>query len=230
MSLRSRRRAGRHGSGTAARHQAADAAWQREDADLCACIERAEAFRGMPAEEAGGPLVPKRDERVLATVPGVILVESARAAGSSAQPTADVRYTLGPARGTAAPGAVRLKTIDMGTVVVTDQRVSFHGRVRTREWAYSKLVGYAHDDRMPCTTFQVSDRRRVSGLLYPATVTGPLRFDLALAVAIFDGTVPAFVARLEVVRAEHRAHRPSAVADAKVARTEKHGRRILQAG
>ena len=55
--------------------------------------------------------------------------------------------------------------IDTGVMVVTSQRVLFVGNKATREWLFSKIVGY--DDTGGASLFiNVSNRQTTSGLQY----------------------------------------------------------------
>ena len=60
-----------------------------------------------------------------------------------------------------------MAAIDEGTMIVTSQRVLFVGGKATREWLFSKVVGY--DDSDPsCLLINVSNRQKTSGLSYDA--------------------------------------------------------------
>jgi hypothetical protein len=60
-----------------------------------------------------------------------------------------------------------MTAIDEGTMIVTSQRVLFVGGKATREWLFSKVVGY--DDSDPsCLLINVSNRQKTSGLAYDA--------------------------------------------------------------
>jgi hypothetical protein len=120
-----------------------------------------------------------------------------------------VRYHVGGTRGSYAQGEEVPTPIDTGTVTVTDQRVVFQGAKQAREWLFSKLLGYQHSASMPWTALQVSNRQKVSGVLYDKAHAEDFHFTLALALANYRGEVPAFVAHLEAELKEHEATRPA---------------------
>jgi hypothetical protein len=115
---------------------------------------------------------------------------------------------MGGSRGTYVPGPEVLKVKDHGVAVVTTQRVVFQGGLKTREWAFAKLVGYAHDDTSPYTALHVSNRQNVSGLLYEPAAAPYVHFAIALALAAFQGETAPLAAALDAERAAHAAARP----------------------
>src|SRR5690349_3850546 len=70
-----------------------------------------------------------------------------------------------------------------GTFVVTNQRAVFIGAKQTREWSWSKLLGFTHAAEAPWTAIAVSNRQKTSGVLYDTEHEDHVRFVLDLAVA-----------------------------------------------
>jgi hypothetical protein len=147
---------------------------------------------------AGAPITLARGEQVLETVPGVGLVETRRQPGhyqgssrgvSVRVPgTRSMRYRVGATRGTFLPGADTPTKIDTGSFTVTSTRAVFVGDQQTREWSWANLLGVTHHDRPPWTAIAVSNRQKVSGVLYDAVHARTLAFWIDLAVARAHGT------------------------------------------
>src|SRR5207247_10303163 len=108
-----------------------------------------------------------------------------------------------PVQGSEVPTAV-----DTGTATITDRRVVFQGSRRSREWDFTKLLGYHHDAQQPVTLFQVSNREKVSGLLYDRQLAEEVQFRLALALAHSRGELDQFVRHLEDQLTAHGDERP----------------------
>jgi hypothetical protein len=115
--------------------------------------------------------------------------------------------------------------MDRGMATITDRRVVFSGARRTREWAFDKLLGYHNDGRVPLTLFHLSNREKVSGLLYDARQAEEVHFRLALALANCADTVNEFVNHIERQLAVHDAARPEPPELPPAARSALHSRR-----
>src|SRR4029077_16966055 len=120
-----------------------------------------------------------------------------------------VRYNVGATKGKRVPGEEAPTPVDNGAATITDGRVVFQGTKRSREWSFDKLLGYHHDGRIPLTLFQVSNREKVSGLLYRRVQVEELPCRLALALPHRSGEVDGFIAPLEGQLAAHEAGRPA---------------------
>ena len=152
---------------------------------------------------------------VLGTAQGVGLVETRRQSGhyqgssrgvSVRVPgTRSMRYRVGATRGTFVAGAETPTNIDTGSFTVTSTRAVFVGDQQTREWSWAKLLGVTHHDHPPWTALAVSNRQKVSGVLYDAVHARTLAFWIDLAVARAQGTQAELAARvrgeLEAARA-----------------------------
>ena len=192
-------------------------AWQAEQDEMQGLLATAQTFRGAsPADDPGIALQTRPGEAVLYSLDGVALIEPRRQpghwqggySGFSFRVAKGVRYHVGGTRGHYVPGAEVPSPIDRGSVTITDQRVVFQGSKQAREWAFAKLLGYQHDPQVPWTAIQVSNRQKVSGVLYDAEHATELHFRLALALARYRGEVPAFVAHLQAELDEHTRSRP----------------------
>jgi hypothetical protein len=119
-----------------------------------------------------------------------------------------VHYHVTVGKGRKEPGEEVPTAVDTGAATITDHRVVFQGSRRTREWAFDKLLGYHNDGRVPVTLFQVSNREKVSGLLYDRANAEEVHFRLALALAHYGGSVDDFLNHIERQLAVHEAARP----------------------
>jgi hypothetical protein len=178
------------------------------------------AAGSFPAIEASIPL--RRGEHVLYSLDGAGLIESRRGpghwqGGSQAisvhvPGTRSMRYRVGGTRGTFVAGDENPTLIDTGLLGITDHRAVFVGAQQTREWAWSKLVGF-HDDQVAAWTgIAVSNRQKISGVSYPPAQAARVRFALELGVAIANGTVTDLVRDLGAERAEWAKQRPASIA------------------
>jgi hypothetical protein len=216
---RIRKRHAQHEAQVAEDHyQAAFAEWQEADAHMRAFLGLAQTFQGQSA--ADNPdlvLVLRREERAFFTLNGAGLLEPRRGqghwmggySGFSFRIAKGVRDHVGGTRGHYEPGAEQPTVIDTGTATITDQRVVFQGAKQTREWAFSKMLGYQHFDSPPWTAIQVSNRQKTSGVLCDRNTAEEFQFRLALAVAHFQDQVAAFVTQLEGQLQRHLAVRPA---------------------
>jgi len=198
--------------------KAAMAEWKEADAHLRALLEVLQTFNGFSRDEnINLALVLRRNERAFFTLTGAGLVEPRRGAGQwvggysgfSFRVAKGVRYHVGQTRGHHQAGAEQPTVIDTGTASITDQRVVFQGAKQTREWAFSKLLGYQHFDSPPWTAIQVSNRQKTSGILCDAKTAENFQFRLTLAEAHFNDQVPTLVSQLEAKIAAHQANRPA---------------------
>jgi hypothetical protein len=201
-------------------YEAALASWSAEDAELRQLVERARTYDG--SADVSTPLNLKRDERVFYALTGAGLMETRSGprqwqggySGFSFRVTKRIRYHVGGTRGTSVQGDDQTKLIDTGTATITNQRIVFQGQKQAREWTYSKLLGYQHDQHSPWTPIQVSNRQRVSGIRYDANAAAAFQFNLALALATFNNTRDQFASGLAKELEEHQAQKPVAPAAA----------------
>jgi hypothetical protein len=120
-----------------------------------------------------------------------------------------MRYRVGATRGSFIQGDEHPTPIDVGTLTITDHRAVFLGAQQTREWAWSKLVGFHDDEVAAWTGIAVSNRQKISGIAYQPADAASVRLTLELAAAIGNGTVDHLVADLEAERADWANHRPA---------------------
>lgn len=202
-------------------YEQALAAWQQEADELQAFLDSAQEFRGYSAEELAGqdisgPILLKKGERVFVVIEGVSLVEprqgrgqySGGYSGFSFRIVKGVRYHVGGSRGQYTPGEEKPALIDTGTATITSQRVVFQGPKQSREWTYSKLIGYQHDSQHPMTMLQVSNRQKASGLLYTQESAEQIHFLLALATTLFNDSLNALITSIKGELADHEASKP----------------------
>lgn len=75
-------------------------------------------------------------------------------------------------------------------------------------WHFSKLLGFQHDEALPMTAIQVSNRQKVSGVLYDWQTAEAFRLRLAAGLAWADGDASEVVPQLEELLSEHQRQRP----------------------
>ena len=183
------------------------------------CLDVAKTGGNTAADDPNGdiPLMLKKGEQVFAIGEGAGLVEPrrlpgqwvGRSQGTSFRIAKGVSYRVGANRGSCQQGEEVPTAIDFGTVTVTNQRVVFQGTKQTREWVFSKLIGFQHDPAAPITYLQVSNRQKTSGVLYDNATAPALRLRLAVALAWADGDGSEIVPTLEEMIEEHNASRPT---------------------
>jgi hypothetical protein len=181
-----------------------------------------DSLRRFLSDLAAGPSVDvpgylfKKGEVATLDYQGAVLVEPRRQqghytggySGFSFKVTTGVRYHVGGTRGTYQPGPEVATVIDQGDITMTNQRVVFRGPKQTREWAFTKLVGWHHDDPHPITYLQVSNRQKTSGFGYSAEHAPLVRFRLAWAMALYSEQVDHLRQSLETELQAHQASRP----------------------
>jgi hypothetical protein len=192
--------------------------WQEEADALRTQLHVAETFAGATAaDEPSVPMQLAPAERVFSVLEHVRLVEPRKCperwasgyTGFSFRVARGVRYRVTVGNGRKEPSEEVPTAVDTGTATITDRRIVFQGSRRTREWAFDKLVGYHNDARVPVTLFNLSNREKVSGLLYDRVHADDVHFRLALALAHHAGSVDEFVNHIERQLAVHEASRPA---------------------
>ncbi|MGH2747467.1 MAG: hypothetical protein ACRDKB_06040 [Actinomycetota bacterium] len=191
--------------------------WREERAELEEMIQVARQFRGLPNSEAGVAFNAKKGELIYLVGHGAALIETRRTRGSyqggysgfSFRIAKGIRYHAGGTRGQYVPGPEVPTPIDSGTVVITNQRVVFFGPKHSREWAFTKLLAVDHDEQHPWTSLAVSNRQKVSGILYDNENAETFRFRLALALATFNSDVERFALSLSEQLREHESTKPA---------------------
>ncbi|MGZ4737499.1 MAG: hypothetical protein ACXV8R_18015 [Acidimicrobiia bacterium] len=197
-----------------------EADWAQTDQQLAGWIERGRAATRGSFSTVAASIPLKGGEHALLDVAGVSLIEPRRGPGhwqGASQGvsvhipgTRSMRYRVGATRGSFVQGDEHPTPIDTGTLTITDRRAVFLGAQQTREWAWSKLVGFHDDDATAWTGIAVSNRQKISGIAYPPADAAAVRLTLELAAAIGNGTVDQLVADLEAERADWATHRPAA--------------------
>jgi hypothetical protein len=192
------------------------AAWQSERDEVADLLDEAREAKGDPPSVAPG-FMGHAGEEVFLVGNGCALVEPRRgpthwvggSQGVSFRIAKGVTYRVGQTRGHVVSGPEAPTPIDMGRLVVTNQRAVFQGQKQGREWLWPKLTGFAHDSSTPYTSFQVSNRQKVSGILYDSEHANIVRCRIELAIATYQGNVSGLVDRLEAELAQIDAKRPA---------------------
>jgi hypothetical protein len=171
-------------------------------------LEEAKSFMGVdPATVPSCPLHAKPRERVFLSAEGAYLIEPRRQAGHwegmsqgvsvHVPGTKSMRYRIGATKGRYIQGEELPTPIDKGTFVITDQRAVFIGVKQSREWLWSKLIGFTHATDHPWTAISVSNREKTSGVLYDTQTADRVRFLLDLAAARSEGSTDELVHGLQ---------------------------------
>lgn len=214
-----RQRRAQRAAETAARELAQrQTTWERTDELLALLIDRATAAMKGDFPSVDPSMALKAGEHALVSLPGVTLIEPRRGAGhweganqgvSVRVPgTKSMRYRVGATKGTFVQGEEHPTPIDTGALTITDRRATFVGSKQTREWAWTKLVGFHDEDVSTWTGIAVSNRQKISGVAYPSSQAASVRLHLELAAALGNGTVEAFIADMQAERTEWAAQRP----------------------
>jgi hypothetical protein len=205
--------------------RAAEANYNREMSEwtavaqhLSGLLNEAKTVHGLTAEETHGLVLQlKSDELVFWVAQGAVLVEPRRG------PTTyqggyqgfsfpightGIRYRIGAGRGHAVQGQEKPTAVDTGVATITNRRIVFQGPLQTREWDYSKLLGYQHFDSPPWTALQVSNRQKTSGFLYDNASAHEIQFRIVLALANYNHTLDQLIGQLESELARHESVRP----------------------
>ncbi len=181
------------------------ARWQAQRDGYAEMLQVAEEFGGSGSDE----LMLSSGERIFYKVTDAALVEERRAPGHwqggstgvsipiGSLGGRTVRYRVGATRGHYVQGAPTPTAIDTGTIFITNKRVIFQGSKQTRECAFSKLIGFQHDDAAGTTTFSVSNRQKPTTVHYGSKLSGSFDFRLDLALAHFKGTVGDLINQLK---------------------------------
>lgn len=191
------------------KHRDAKAEREHEEA-IALAKKRQSALRDMltllrGGQASGSPLMTKNGERVFGFITGAGLVEPRHAQGhwvghsqGVSVPIGDsgIHLRVGQSRGHYVQGKEEPTIIDRGTATITNQRVVFQGAKRNQEWAFAKLNGFQHDLAHHQTSFQVSNRQKVSGVSY-GKAGDFFRTRLALGLAVFEGDTSSAIAEIE---------------------------------
>ncbi len=155
----------------------------------------------------------KKGEEAFLAIRGVALVEPrrlpgqwvGRSQGMSFRIAKGVSYRAGASRGTYQQGAEVPTPIDDGMATITNRRVVFQGMKQSREWQFAK---FQHDEALPMTAIQVSNRQKVSGVLYDWQTAEAFRLRLAVGLAWSDGDASEVIPQLKELLSEHQRQRP----------------------
>jgi hypothetical protein len=202
--------------------QASQADWLAERARVASFLFRARTFAGTGPEDPTLKIKLRPDERALLVATGTYLIEPKRLkaywkGAPGGLSFAGTRVT-GPGAGLESVSDRGLGPLDTGDLTFTTQRVVFSGSNQTREWEYSKLVGFENVDRPPSTTIGTSDHPRLAGFLYDFGQADEIRFAIVIGVARFTGQLDSLIAdlqsQLDEIDRDHPEARPAAVAPA----------------
>ena len=182
--------------------------WQRADSELEEMIHYT-ATGGWTSENVSDlTIILKSDEQWLGGIKGVSLIQPrigsshsvTNYSGFSYQLTPRTRIRSGQYNSTHTPGEESPAAVDQGNVTFTSQRVIIQGQKRAYVWEYGKLLGYINSATEPWTSIQVSNRERVSGVMYSWECATYFRFRLAWGLAIFQDEVVKFAESLGIQR------------------------------
>jgi hypothetical protein len=194
----------------------AHSAWESQVGPARDMADLAHNWHGEPVSSDSG-IIGKPGERAYLVLNGAGLIEPRRlpghwvghSQGVSIPIYKGIRYRVGATRGTYEQGEEVPTPIDTGIALISDQRVVFAGPKQTREWSYQKLIGFHHDPKLPWTALQVSNRQKVSGILYTEETELTVRFRLELAIADFQGRRELFAASVDLQLRDLLAEEPA---------------------
>lgn len=191
--------------------------WQAQRDALAEQLDLAEHYTG---DSNSNQLVLQRGEALFASVTGASLVED-RSSGGQWQGRSSglsfpvgsiggrsIRYRTGGTRGHYVQGTPVPTAVAVGTFFITSKRAIFQGQKQTRECRYDKLVGVQHNPD-GATVFNVSNRQKATVISYGPDLTRWVAFRLGLALAHYQGNVPAVVEQLRAELADLDRSRPT---------------------
>lgn len=165
--------------------------------ELRAMLAMVQEFKPIDAAEAAsmGVMLAK-DERLYCELQGAACIEVKQARGQfrgtsqglSLRVAKGVTYRVGASRGHYVPGPESPTPVDVGTVLITDQRVVFRGERQSREWKFAYLTGLEHSDEGFWTALPVTNRQKTSGIGYGEQAADDVRLRLQLATADYHGS------------------------------------------
>ena len=166
--------------------------WQAHVSQLADIAQRARDWQGIEPS-ATGEFTTQSDEHVYLQLPAVSLVKRPNTAndklfnGGSVPKYVGPRILGTPTAGTYDTNQSAPTPTDIGTLVVTDQRFIFQGRVPVLDWPLSTLGAFSHCANRPWTELLGADDQLVSRLGYSAEQSDEVRFCFDLALAVFAG-------------------------------------------
>jgi len=83
-----------------------------------------------------------------------------------------MRYHTGATKGTFIPGDEVQTKLDVGTILMTNQRLIFNGGTKTQEWSFAKWTGADASSNEMDYLFHVSNRQKASGISFKDFVIG----------------------------------------------------------
>lgn len=157
----------------------------------------------------------KAGERAFYSYAGAALIEfragarhySGRSSGVSVPIGFGMRARVGQSRGRITQDPPRETPVDVGQLVITNQRIVFRGAKATRECLFTKLVGYDIEDDGDLTV-SVSNRQKPTQVRVQRSSVTTVSFYVALALSHFNGSIAERCAELDKLVADHEAQRP----------------------
>jgi hypothetical protein len=113
--------------------------------------------------------------------------------GFSIPIVAGIRYRVSATRGTLIPGESMQMDKDQGFVKLTNQRLIFAGSLETSEWAFNKILSVAKTETGNDFLIGVSNRKKTSGLRFPASDAQFFSRIFAMALYAYEEGIPATV-------------------------------------
>ncbi|MGZ4419001.1 MAG: zinc ribbon domain-containing protein [Gaiellaceae bacterium] len=200
-----------------AENETALKAWQAEDDALNGYLTEAKTLNGYTkTDDPSISIQLKKDERVFIGLRGAVLIEPKRGpghwqggySGVSFRVYKGIRLHTGGTRGTYMQGEETPTPVDTGIATITNQRIVFEGSKQAREWSYAKLLDEEHSPTLPWTSLPVSNRQKISGILYDQEHSEQIRFRMALALAHYNNDVASLVSQIENEIKAHQAAKP----------------------
>ena len=131
-----------------------------------------------------------------------------RSDGFSVRIAKGVSYRAGAQRGTFVQGELEQKYEEVGMAYLTTERLIFIGAGNTAEWAFSKWIGASPLEDPDDFIFNVSNRKRSSGLLFPKGVGSEFTKFLTMAIGYNESGIDQVLKSIEHYKKEHAAKEP----------------------
>jgi len=196
------------------RYEIDHAAWVR-DSEILAKLRRAfEAVRdGVSLIEEN--MVNKPGEYVIwkgkaqyheaARSPGTY---QGRSSGVSVRIAKGVSYRVGGQQGTFSPGELEQRYEDVGMAYLTTHRLIFIGGGNTAEWSFDKWIGATSTDNPDDFMFNVSNRKKTSGLLFAKGLGREFEKFLALTIGFNESGIEKVLKTIEHYEKEIKEQEP----------------------
>lgn len=131
-----------------------------------------------------------------------------RSSGVSVRVMKGVSYRVGGQQGTYVPGDLEQRYEDVGMAYLTTHRLIFIGGGNTAEWNFDKWIGASATDNPDDFMFNVSNRKKTSGLLFAKGTGREFEKFLALTIGFNESGVEKVLKTIEHYEKELASQEP----------------------